>query len=266
MNMKNEIPARKTRRAASYVPPINWLETDIYTPIPRYRCPEEKLSLLSELSKQNQFDFIEGRVTSLKVGELAYYAGDLSLLQKPCVAVVGTRKISDAGKKRTERLTRELVSLGFVIVSGLALGVDTVALETAVREGGKVIAVIGTPLDKASPASNKRLQEHIYKEHLLMSPFAHGTRVYKSNFPTRNRVMATISDATVIVEASETSGTVHQAAECKRLNRHLFILKSLADNQKVKWPKSFLNTYEKAEALVDTQQIAEALKDHEAVN
>src|SRR5207247_10097113 len=106
---------------------------------------------------------------------------------------------------------------GIVVVSGLARGVDTEALSAAIAAGGRVIAVIGTPIDKAYPAENKRLQEQIYSEHLLISQFPPGRRVYQSNFPERNKLMAAISDATVIIEAGETSGTLHQAAAWVRV-------------------------------------------------
>ena len=106
--------------------------------------------------------------------------------------------------------------------------------------GGRTIAVIGTPLAKAYPAENARLQEEIYSHHLLISPFKDGETVFKSNFPKRNRVMAAISDATVIVEASDTSGTLHQAAECQRLGRWLFIMESVTKNPALTWPARFI--------------------------
>ena len=126
------------------------------------------------------------------------------------------------------------------MVSGLAYGVDTVAHTTAIETGGRTIAVIGTPLDKASPAENKRLQEEIYREHLLISQFAEGSRIFPSSFPQRNKLMATLTDATVVMEASDTSGTLHQAAECTRLKRWLFIAKSVVDDPALSWPKDFL--------------------------
>jgi DNA processing protein len=125
-------------------------------------------------------------------------------------------------------------------VSGLAKGVDTAALTAAIEAGGRTIAVIGTPLSKAYPAENARLQEEIYSTQLLLTPFREGETVYKSNFPKRNRVMAAISDATVIIEASDTSGTLHQAAECQRLGRWLFIAKSVVDDDSLTWPKRFI--------------------------
>jgi DNA processing protein len=168
-------------------------------------------------------------------------AGDTSLVQKPAVAIVGTRNVSPEGAARARRLARELVGAGVVVVSGLARGVDTEALTAAMEAGGKVIAVIGTPIDKAYPAENKRLQETIYRDHLLISQFESGRRVFQSNFPERNKLMAAISDATAIIEAGETSGSLHQAAECVRLRRWLFIARSMMDDSSLNWPTRFRN-------------------------
>lgn len=140
-----------------------------------------------------------------------FYAGDVSLLKQPCVSIVGTRNVSEAGKLRTARLARGLVDAGIIVVSGLAYGVDAVAHRTTIESGGRTVAVIGTPLDKASPSENARLQETIYRDHLLISQFSGKERVYRTNFPLRNRLMAALSDATVVMEASDTSGTLHQA-------------------------------------------------------
>ncbi len=173
---------------------------------------------------------------------LVYYAGDIGLVERRCVAVVGARKVSPEGAARARRVARELVAAGVVVVSGLAEGVDTNAHEAAIQADGRTIAVIGTPLESAYPARNGPLQERIYRDHLLVSPFAAGTRVFPSNFPQRNKVMAALTDATVIIEASDTSGSLHQAAECMpgRLNRWLFIARSVVDDPSLTWPRKFL--------------------------
>ena len=169
-----------------------------------------------------------------------YTAGNVGLLERPGVSVIGSRKVSPDGIKRTKRIARELAEAGVVVVSGLAKGVDTAAHRGAIDAGGATMAVIGTPLTRVYPAENADLQEAIYTEHLLVSQFAPGARTYPSDFPKRNRVMATLSDASVIVEASDTSGTLHQAAECGRLGRWLFIMQSVIDNPSLTWPAKFL--------------------------
>lgn len=173
-------------------------------------------------------------------GPTLYYAGDIDLVQRKGVAIVGSRKVSADGAARARRLARELVTRGVVVVSGLAEGVDVNAHQAAIEATGKTIAVIGTPLDSVYPAAHRALQETIYREHLLVTPFAEGARVFPSNFPQRNRIMAAISDATVIIEASDTSGSLHQAAECARLGRWLFIARSVVDNPALTWPKKFI--------------------------
>lgn len=187
-----------------------------------------------------------------------WYAGDLSLIYRTCVAVVGARRVSPAGAARARRLARELVEAGIVVVSGLAYGIDTEALTAAIEAGGKTIAVIGTPIDKASPAANRRLQERIYEDHLLISQFPSGKPVFAGNFPERNKLMAAICDATVIIEASDTSGSLHQAAECLKLNRWLFICRSILDDHSLNWPSKFLH-YQKTKALTSTNDMLEAL-------
>lgn len=190
-----------------------------------------------------------------------YCVGDLSLLRRPCVALVGTRQISEDGVKRTRRLARELVQAGVVVVSGLALGVDECAHETAMTAGGSTVAVIGTGVARAYPASHAELQETIYRDHLLVSPFSDEQAVHVSNWPHRNKVMAALSDATVIVEASDTSGTLHQAAECLRLGRHLFIMRAVVDDPKLTWPEKFLKgSPPNVHSLRETSQILAAIQ------
>jgi DNA processing protein len=169
-----------------------------------------------------------------------FLAGDISLVKRPCVSIIGTRKVSEDGARRARKIARALAQHGIVIVSGLAEGVDTEAMTAVIEAGGHTIGVIGTPLDKAYPAPNASLQETVYRDHLLVSQFGIGEKTWPANFPRRNRLMAVLSDATIFVEASNTSGTLHQAAECKRLGRWLFIMKSVAEDPKLTWPKAFL--------------------------
>jgi DNA processing protein len=204
--------------------------------------------------QQQRFGILEGGTGGLKL----WCAGDLSLVRKTSVAIVGTREVSKDGAARARRLAKELAACGITIVSGLARGVDTEALKAAIESGGKTVAVIGTPIDRAYPAENKRLQEKIYREHLLISQFPPGKKVFPSNFPERNKLMAAISDATVIVEASDTSGTLHQAAECVRLNRLLFIAASIMEDPTLHWPQSFIS-YPNAKVLRKTSDVLEAL-------
>lgn len=185
-------------------------------------------------------------------------AGDTSLVARPAVAIIGTREASPAGAARARRLARELARHEVVVASGLARGIDTEALRAAVLEGGRVIAVVGTPLDRAYPAENAELQRAIYEHQLLVSQFPPGSRVHPSNFPARNKVMAALTDASVIIEASDTSGTLHQAAECVRLGRWLFIAASVLADATITWPGRFRD-YERMRTLTDTADVLAVL-------
>lgn len=162
-----------------------------------------------------------------------YYKGDIDLLGAiKKISIVGARSATDNGRARARHLSKQLIKNGFVIVSGLAAGIDTEAMWSAIKNGGYLIGVIGTPINEYYPASNKQLQDTIAQHYLLLShvpfykyskqPFA----TKKFYFPERNAVMAAISDATVIVEASETSGSLTQARACLEMGRKLFILNS----------------------------------------
>jgi DNA processing protein len=205
------------------------------------------------LNQQARFGF-EAEGLKLRV----WCVGDISLVKKRSIAIVGTRGVSPQGAARARKLARELSEEGMIVFSGLAKGVDTEALQSAIRTGGRVVAVIGTPLDKAYPAENKRLQEEIYREHLLVSQFESGRRVFPSYFPERNKLMAALSDGTAIIEAGETSGTLHQAAECVRLGRWLFVARSVMDDATLSWPKKF-EGYEKFRVLSRTDDVIGAM-------
>lgn len=230
--------------------------------IPPSRVVVRGLRSMLELSGrgsvgQRQLDLLRSPRSAPDTADVDLYcAGDLDLLRRPCVSIVGTREVSEAGRLRAKRLARELVERGIVIASGLARGVDHAAHTSALEAGGRTVAIIGTALDKAYPAENAGLQEEIYRRHLLVSPFRPGETVFRSNFPKRNRVMALLSDATVIVEASDTSGTLHQAAECQRHGRWLFIMRSVAEDPALAWPRKFIGR-PMVQILESTQQIVD---------
>lgn len=171
-----------------------------------------------------------------------YLLGDAALLkQGPRVSVVGSRKASSEGLMRARFLSQALVRHDMIVVSGLAAGIDAAAHSAAIEAGGRTIAVLGTPLDECYPAENRALQERMGREQLLVSQFAAGSAVTPKNFPIRNRTMALLTDATVIVEAGEKSGTVHQGWEALRLGRLLFLLDNVAKDASLTWPKEMIH-------------------------
>ena len=177
--------------------------------------------------------------------ELFYYRGDIGLLERRSISIVGSRQCTEDGGKRTKKLVKEMVKHNFVIVSGLAIVIDTIALQTAIEEKGQVVGVIGTPIDNYYPPENAKLQDKIAKEYLLISqvPFyRYATEPFtsrKNYFPQRNETMSALSEATIIVEASDTSGTLTQARAAIQQGKKLFILNSCFENPDIKWPHTF---------------------------
>ncbi len=139
-----------------------------------------------------------------------YFKGDATLLKRDCFGIVGTRKISSYGKAVTEKFTRSLVESDFVIVSGLASGVDTVAHSTTLACKGRTIAVLAGGLDEIYPAMNTRLSQQIVASGgLLVSEVRPRRRADSFMFPIRNRIIAALSRGVLITEASEKSGAIH---------------------------------------------------------
>lgn len=174
-----------------------------------------------------------------------YYKGDVSLLEADKkISIVGARKASKEGLSRAKRLAKELSGEGFVIVSGLASGIDTTAMQSTLDNKGHLIGVIGTPIDQYYPKENKALQDTIAQYHLLIShvPFyKYAQQPFNTKrfyFPERNTLMAGISDATIIVEASDTSGTLTQAKSSLEMGKKLFILDSCF-SKGLKWTENY---------------------------
>ena len=174
--------------------------------------------------------------------ELLYYVGIWDFAWSPSVAVVGTRKPSRDGLARTRQLVRSLVQDNFTVVSGLAAGIDTAAHRAAMEFGGRTIAVLGTPLSKTYPSENAPLQRQIAEHHLIVSQVPvkrYEMQTFRGNryfFPERNATMSALTDATVIVEAGDTSGTLIQAKAALEQRRKLFVLDSCF-GQGLRWPE-----------------------------
>lgn len=173
---------------------------------------------------------------------LLYYQGNWDLVYKRGVSVVGTRNPSANGIKRARKLVRELVAQNFTIFSGLAKGIDTIAHKTAIEQHGETVAVVGTPLWKYYPTENTELQKLIAKKYLLISQVPvvsykdTGINITRTFFPERNKTMSALTEATIVVEAGETSGTLVQAKFALKQGRKVFILNNNFENPKLTWP------------------------------
>ena len=152
-----------------------------------------------------------------------FVKGNLQLLETNSIAIVGTRVPTSYGKAITEQLAGELISgYNFTIISGFARGVDTIAHNSAVKNNGKTIAVLGNGLDIIYPTENKRFQEYFSQNGLFITEYPFGTKPDSGNFPKRNRIISGLSVGVLITEAGAKSGALLTAMYALDQNREIF--------------------------------------------
>jgi DNA processing protein len=190
--------------------------------------------------------------------KILYVKGPMQFpLPRPRVSIVGSRKASPDGLSGARLISNVLTEKNVLIVSGLAEGIDTSAHMTAMTNKGKTVAVLGTPLNKTYPQKNFKLQQDIMRDHLVISQFPMGYPTTPKDFVIRNRTMALISDATIIVEASDKSGSRHQGWEALRLGRPLYIWHKILDEPRLEWPEKMFKYG--AVILSDPKHVLESL-------
>ena len=153
-----------------------------------------------------------------------YTKGDVSLLNKKSISIVGTRTPSEYGKLTCEKFTKELSEAGLVTVSGLAFGIDTIVAETTLSVGGKTIAVLGGGLDSIYPATNTNLAKKVEQNGLLISEYRLGVKPQMYSFVNRNRIVSALGLGTLIIEAGKKSGTMTTARFAIEQSRELFVV------------------------------------------
>ncbi len=160
---------------------------------------------------------------------LLFVAGRMEPRDARSVAVIGARSASRRGLARTREIAEHLVDAGYAVVSGLAAGIDTAAHSAALARGGRTVAVIGTGLRRCYPPQNRKLQRRIATECAVVSQFWPDAPPNRRSFPTRNAVMSGLALATVVVEASDTSGSRIQARVALAHGRPVFLVESLLE-------------------------------------
>ncbi|MDF2670514.1 MAG: protecting protein DprA [Paenibacillus sp.] len=155
---------------------------------------------------------------------ILYLKGNVSLLQRPCIAMVGTRTPTAYGKKVAYQFAQQLADAGMTVVSGLARGIDSEAHRGALRaeHGGSTIGVLGCALDTVYPPENASLYTQLAEHGLLVSEFPLGTPVHPGLFPQRNRIIAGLSLGTIVVEAADRSGSLITADQALEYSRDVF--------------------------------------------
>ena len=171
-------------------------------------------------------DYPQRLLESTDPPSLLYINGDPSYLNRAAIGVVGSRNATPQGIENALAFSRVLADAGFTIISGLALGIDAAAHEGALRSDAPsgTIAIIGTGIDRMYPASNKKLAHLITGKGCIISEFPLGTAATASNFPRRNRLIAGLSQACLVVEAAPASGSLITARLAGELGRDLFAI------------------------------------------
>jgi len=176
---------------------------------------------------------------------LLYFRGVVHSLENqgviPAISIVGTRGPSDYGRRWSRKLSAALAQAGFTVVSGLAEGVDTEAHQSCLMVGGRTIAVLGTGVDVIYPWFNRKLAEQITQQGLLVSEHPAGTQPDRPNFPRRNRIIAGLCRATLIIEAPYKSGALITARLANDYGRDVYALPGSLDNYRSKGCLELLN-------------------------
>jgi DNA processing protein len=147
---------------------------------------------------------------------MLFVLGDAGILNDVGIAVVGSRTMSDYGRRAAEELSRDLARAGLTVISGLARGIDGAAHQAALETHGKTIAVVGNGVDLTYPPSNRMLRRRIIEQGIVVSQFLPGSRPLQHHFPERNLIMAMLSEGVLVIEARARSGatiTVNHAID-----------------------------------------------------
>lgn len=221
---------------------IDGIGTKLFNSIKEQKSQiEPKKLLIEHLKKNPQFltpsdpEYPQLLLEIPSPPAILYYSGTINLQEHqgitPLIGIVGTRKPTEHGKKWTYNISKALAKHGFTIVSGLAEGIDTVAHRGCLDGGGRTIAVLGNGLDRAYPYSNRSLMAEIEKKGLILTEYEYGSPPERRNFPARNRIVAGLSRAILVMEAPEKSGALITATLATDFNRDIYTLSDTPDNE-----------------------------------
>ena len=189
---------------------------------------EQEMEFMEKYSIQHYFFLDQGYPMRLKQCVdsplMLYYKGNTDLNHQRIVSIVGTRRATDYGKRMVHELIEGLASSGVLITSGLAYGIDTLAHKAALDSGLSTVAVLGHGLDRIYPQLNKQLAGRMMHQGGLLTEFLSKSNPDRENFPKRNRIVAGIADATIVIEAGLKSGALITADIANSYNRDVFAI------------------------------------------
>ncbi len=165
---------------------------------------------------------------------ILYYKGEMKKAENqgitPLIGIVGTRQPTEHGRRWAYNISKALGENGFTVVSGLAEGIDTAAHRGCLDGGGRTIAILGNGLDRAYPSSNRPLMTEIEEKGLILTEYEYGSPPERGNFPARNRIVAGLCRAVLVMEAPEKSGALITARYANEFNRDVYTLPNTPDN------------------------------------
>lgn len=191
---------------------------------------------------------------------LLYSKGDLKEDDKFSVAIVGSRLMTEYGKRVAEKIASELASYGLTIVSGMARGIDTASHKGALKAGGRSIAVLGCGIDRPYPYENTELLKSLSKSGCVLSEFPLGTPPNKENFPRRNRIISGLSLGVVVVEASRESGSLITVNYALEQNKEVFAVPGNITSKVSQGTNELIK--KGAKPVLDVKDILEELHPH----
>ena len=187
-----------------------------------------------------------------------YLKGDLSVFQDKMLSIIGCRRASIYGLKQAEQIAKSLAECGISIVSGMARGIDTAAHKGALLAKGKTIAVLGSGFNNIYPFENKILFEQISKNGAVISEFSLSTAPLRQNFPRRNRIISGLSQAIVVVEAAQKSGSLITADLALSQGREVFAVPGMANSLNAQGTNKLIK--EGAKLVENVQDIIDGLE------
>jgi DNA processing protein len=188
---------------------------------------------------------------------LLFLRGQARLLVSPCVAIVGSRRATEGGRRTAETLGARLASAGVTVVSGMALGIDGAAHRGALNGGGNTVAVLGSGLEVVHPPSHRSLFRRIASAGLVVSEFLPSETALPFNFPKRNRIIAALAEAVIVVEAGERSGALITVEHALDLGKDILVVPGSVENPQCRGSNCLLR--DGARALPDPDAVLDEL-------
>lgn len=248
LNANKESSYFKTKFSDGEVSKLFYASTDEFVTSLFKNLEAQGIGVLTNSSKG--FEKFFNEVAPMAGIDVLYYKGDINLINSKCVSIVGTRKPDSYGRQVTEEFAKALATKGLTIVSGLAAGVDSIAHETAIKCNAKTIAVLAGGFNHIYPAFNKGLADEIVKcGGLLLSEYQPQIIPSAFHFPIRNRIIAGLSDAVLITQAGEKSGSMHTKNYAIDYGKELFIVPADITREASKGTNEVLKVFPHAVAI-----------------